>query len=78
MLARKLAAADLIVRDREIKFLELVKKEFKQSNNPSGTTGHFFEIDSGFRKFICRSRKRFNHVAVMGCYQSGGTGQDSG
>ena len=29
MLARKLAAADLIVRDREIKFLELVKKEWK-------------------------------------------------
>jgi len=28
-LARKLAAADLIVRDREIKFLELVKKEWK-------------------------------------------------
>lgn len=29
MLTRKLAAADLIVRDREIKFLELVKKEWK-------------------------------------------------
>jgi len=29
MLARKLAAADLIVRDREIKFLELVKQEWK-------------------------------------------------
>jgi len=28
-LTRKLAAADLIVRDREIKFLELVKKEWK-------------------------------------------------
>ena len=28
-LMRKLAAADLIVRDREIKFLELVKKEWK-------------------------------------------------
>ena len=28
MLTRKLAAADLIVRDREIKFLELVKKEW--------------------------------------------------
>ncbi len=28
-LVRKLAAADLIVRDREIKFLELVKKEWK-------------------------------------------------
>ena len=29
MLTRKLAAADLIVRDREIKFLELVKKIWK-------------------------------------------------
>jgi len=29
ILTRKLAAADLIVRDREIKFLELVKKEWK-------------------------------------------------
>ena len=29
MLTRKLAAADLIVRDREIKFLELVKQEWK-------------------------------------------------
>ena len=28
-LTRKLAAADLIVKDREIKFLELVKKEWK-------------------------------------------------
>ena len=28
-LTKKLAAADLIVRDREIKFLELVKKEWK-------------------------------------------------
>lgn len=28
-LVRKLAAADLVVRDREIKFLELVKKEWK-------------------------------------------------
>ena len=28
-LTRKLAAADLIVRDREIKFLELIKKEWK-------------------------------------------------
>lgn len=28
-LTRRLAAADLIVRDREIKFLELVKKEWK-------------------------------------------------
>ena len=29
MLTKKLAAADLIVRDREIKFLELVKKIWK-------------------------------------------------
>ena len=29
MLTRKLAAADLIVRDREIKFIELVKKIWK-------------------------------------------------
>ena len=29
MLTKKLAAADLIVRDREIKFLELVKKTWK-------------------------------------------------
>ena len=29
MLTKKLAAADLIVRDREIKFLELVKKEWQ-------------------------------------------------
>ena len=28
-LTKKLAAADLIVRDREIKYLELVKKEWK-------------------------------------------------
>ena len=28
-LTKRLAAADLIVRDREIKFLELVKKEWK-------------------------------------------------
>ena len=28
-LTRKLAAADLIVKDREIRFLELVKKEWK-------------------------------------------------
>tara|TARA_B110001452_G_scaffold266884_1_gene274940 strand:+ start:298 stop:624 length:327 start_codon:yes stop_codon:yes gene_type:complete len=28
-LTRKLAAADLIVKDREIKFLELIKKEWK-------------------------------------------------
>ena len=29
ILARKLAAADLIVRDREIRFLELVKRKWK-------------------------------------------------
>tara|TARA_B100000989_G_scaffold217103_1_gene165378 strand:- start:6865 stop:7191 length:327 start_codon:yes stop_codon:yes gene_type:complete len=29
ILAKKLAAADLIVRDREVKFLELVKKTWK-------------------------------------------------
>ena len=29
ILTKKLAAADLIVRDREIKFLELIKKEWK-------------------------------------------------
>ena len=29
ILTKKLAAADLIVRDREVKFLELVKKKWK-------------------------------------------------
>ena len=29
VLTKKLAAADLIVRDREVKFLELVKKKWK-------------------------------------------------